>query len=129
MKEERKTTLIDEYNDLAHQWYEAHNLRIKKLRKQNRITNIALWLGLLACGYIVFVENMASFTSEMQYFSILGAIFFYLLIWSSLRNGQKEILLEIESARQQDDLKLWFLAMGGAKDFKKVISVTEFKNN
>ncbi len=127
MNEKRKTTLIDEYYDLVHQWYEAHNLRIDKLKKQNRMTNIVLCLGLLACSYIVFVEIMTSFTSEMQYLSILGAIFFFLLIWSSLRNGQKEILLEIESARQQDDLKLWFLAMGGAKDFKKVIEVRESK--
>lgn len=127
MNEKRKTTLIDEYYDLVHQWYEAHNLRIDKLKKQNRMTNIVLCLGLLACSYIVFVESMTSFTSEMQYLSILGAIFFFLLIWSSLRNGQKEILLGIESARQQDDLKLWFLAMGGAKDFKKVIEVRESK--
>lgn len=127
MSEERKTTLVDEYDDMTHQWYEAHNLRIAKLKKQSRMTNLGLSLGLLACGYIVFVEDLASFNSEMQYFSILGAIFFYLLIWSSLRNGQKEILLEIESARQQDDLKVWFFAHGGAEDYQKVIKVKDFK--
>ena len=65
MSEERKTTLVDEYNDMTHQWYEAHNLRIAKLKKQSRMTNLGLWLGLLACGYIVFVEDLASFNSEM----------------------------------------------------------------
>ena len=84
MSEERKTTLVDEYDDMTHQWYEAHNLRIAKLKKQSRMTNLGLSLGLLACGYIVFVEDLASFNSEMQYFSILGAIFFYLLIFKDI---------------------------------------------
>tara|TARA_B100000989_G_scaffold192897_1_gene145529 strand:+ start:228 stop:611 length:384 start_codon:yes stop_codon:yes gene_type:complete len=127
MNEERKTTLVDEYNDLTHQWYEAHGVRLKKLKRESLINNLCVWGFILVCGYIVFIEDMASFTSQMQYFSMLGAIFIFLLIWSSLRTGQKEILLEIESARQQDDLKVWFFAHGGAEDYQKVIKVKEYK--
>lgn len=127
MNEERKTTLVDEYNDMTHQWYEAHGVRLKKLKRESLINNLCVWGFILVCGYIVFVEDMASFTSQMQYFSMLGAIFIFLLIWSSLRTGQKEILLEIESARQQDDLKVWFFAHGGAEDYQKVIKVKEYK--
>ena len=127
MNEERKTTLVDEYNDMTHQWYEAHGVRLKKLKRESLINNICVWGFILVCGYIVFVEDMASFTSQMQYFSMLGAMFIFLLIWSSLRTGQKEILLEIESARQQDDLKVWFFAHGGAEDYQKVIKVKEYK--
>ena len=127
MNEERKTTLVDEYNDLTHQWYEAHGVRLKKLKRESLINNLCVWGFILVCGYIVFVEDMASFTSQMQYFSMLGAVFIFLLIWSSLRTGQKEILLEIESARQQDDLKVWFFAHGGAEDYQKVIKVKEYK--
>ena len=127
MNEERKTTLVDEYNDMTHQWYEAHGVRLKKLKRESLINNLCVWGFILVCGYIVFVEDMASFTSQMQYFSMLGAMFIFLLIWSSLRTGQKEILLEIESARQQDDLKVWFFAHGGAEDYQKVIKVKEYK--
>mgnify|MGYP001308983511 FL=1 len=127
MNEERKTTLVDEYNDLTHQWYEAHGVRLKKLKRESLINNLCVWGFILVCGYIVFIEDMASFTSQMQYFSMLGTIFIFLLIWSSLRTGQKEILLEIESARQQDDLKVWFFAHGGAEDYQKVIKVKEYK--
>ena len=127
MNEERKTTLVDEYNDMTHQWYEAHGVRLKKLKRESLINNLCVWGFILVCGYIVFVEDMASFTSQMQYFSMLGAIFIFLLIWSSLRTGQKEILLEIESARQQDDLKVWFFAHGGAEDYQKVIKIKEYK--
>ena len=127
MNEERKTTLVDEYDDMTHQWYEAHGVRLKKLKRESLINNLCVWGFILVCGYIVFVEDMASFTSQMQYFSMLGAIFIFLLIWSSLRTGQKEILLEIESARQQDDLKVWFFAHGGAEDYQKVIKVKEYK--
>ena len=127
MNEERKTTLVDEYNDMTHQWYEAHGVRLKKLKRESLINNLCVWGFILVCGYIVFVEDMASFTSQMQYFSMLGAMFIFLLIWSSLRTGQKEILLEIESARQQDDLKVWFFAHGGAEDYQKVIKIKEYK--
>ena len=127
MNEERKTTLVAEYDDMTHQWYEAHGVRLKKLKRESLINNLCIWVFILACGYIVFVEDMASFTSQMQYFSMLGAMFIFLLIWSSLRTGQKEILLEIESARQQDDLKVWFFAHGGAEDYQKVIKVKEYK--
>ena len=34
MNEERKTTLVDEYNDMTHQWYEAHGVRLKKLKRE-----------------------------------------------------------------------------------------------
>ena len=50
-----------------------------------------------------------------------------LFVTSYCLNGQKEILLEIESARQQDDLKVWFFAHGGAEDYQKVIKVKDFK--
>jgi hypothetical protein len=116
MSETIKRPLIDEYDEMAYQWYDAHNIRLAKLKKINLISNIILGIAIYICGYFLLIVGI-------NYFAIVIALLLYILIWSNLRNGQKEILLEIESARQQDDLKHWFLAAGGANDYRKLIEV------
>ena len=116
MSETIKRPLIDEYDEMTYQWYDAHNIRLAKLKKINLISNIILGIAISICGYFLLIVGI-------NYFAIVIALLLYILIWSNLRNGQKEILLEIESARQQDDLRHWFLAGGGANDYQKLIEV------
>ena len=111
MSEKIKRPLVDEYNEMTYQWYDAHNIRLAKLKKINLISNIILGIAISICGYFLLIVGI-------NYFAIVIALLLYILIWSNLRNGQKEILLEIESARQQDDLKHWFLAGGGLIDLE-----------
>ena len=121
MSEKIKRSLVDEYNEMTYQWYDAHNIRLAKLKKINLISNIVLGIAISICGYFLLIVGI-------NYFAIVIALLLYILIWSNLRNGQKEILLEIESARQQDDLKFWYLAGGGLIDIEKFIEVPKVNN-